>query len=151
MPALSACLRSIADSVENARMIVLDPQRSKEELFSLLSQGIRGFVSYSEVESDLLAAIHKVAQGHLWIDPQMLEEFVSYLNQKWTLKRKRSGALTNREKHVIELLRRRLSNKEIGSILRVSESTVKFHVSNVLAKLQVSDRHCFVQEARLQK
>jgi DNA-binding CsgD family transcriptional regulator len=48
--------------------------------------------------------------------------------------------LTDRERQVMELLLRRMSNREIGTILRISERTVKFHVGNILTKLQVTSR-----------
>ena len=50
------------------------------------------------------------------------------------------GTLTSRENQVLDLLRRRYSNKEMATLLKISESTVKFHVSNVLTKLNVNDR-----------
>jgi DNA-binding CsgD family transcriptional regulator len=49
--------------------------------------------------------------------------------------------LTSREKDVLGLLLRRLSNKEIASILGITDRTVKFHVGNLLNKLQVRSRH----------
>jgi DNA-binding NarL/FixJ family response regulator len=48
--------------------------------------------------------------------------------------------VTAREGEILQLLMRRLSNKDISSLLAISERTVKFHVSNILSKLQVSDR-----------
>jgi DNA-binding CsgD family transcriptional regulator len=48
--------------------------------------------------------------------------------------------ITQRESQVIELVKRRLSNKEIGAILNIQESTVKFHLSNIFSKLQVNRR-----------
>jgi DNA-binding CsgD family transcriptional regulator len=49
-------------------------------------------------------------------------------------------ALTDREHEVLHLLERRLSNKEIASILRITERTVKFHVGNILDKLNLRSR-----------
>ena len=48
--------------------------------------------------------------------------------------------LTARERQVLQLLMRGLANKEISSLLEISERTVKFHVSNALSKLQLEDR-----------
>jgi DNA-binding NarL/FixJ family response regulator len=50
-------------------------------------------------------------------------------------------ALTSREAQVIELLMRRLTNKDISNVLEISERTVKFHVSNILGKFGIEDRH----------
>ncbi|MBI2956919.1 MAG: helix-turn-helix transcriptional regulator [Acidobacteria bacterium] len=49
-------------------------------------------------------------------------------------------SLTKRERQVMEFLLRRFSNKEIAEIIGISERTVKFHVSNILTKLQVNSR-----------
>jgi DNA-binding CsgD family transcriptional regulator len=48
--------------------------------------------------------------------------------------------ITQRESQVIELVKRRLSNKEIAEILKIKESTAKFHLSNIFSKLQVNRR-----------
>jgi len=50
---------------------------------------------------------------------------------------------------VIELVKRRLSNKEIGAILNIQESTVKFHLSNIFSKLQVNRRRQLQDKAQL--
>jgi DNA-binding NarL/FixJ family response regulator len=49
-------------------------------------------------------------------------------------------SLTAREAQALQLLMRRLTNKEISSALGISERTVKYHVSNILSKLQLEDR-----------
>ena len=49
-------------------------------------------------------------------------------------------SLTPREQEVLDFLLRRLSNKEIASILRISERTIKFHVGNIFHKLHVTSR-----------
>jgi LuxR family maltose regulon positive regulatory protein len=57
----------------------------------------------------------------------------------------RVEGFTWRERRIIELVKRRLSNKEISAILGVSEGTVKFHLSNIFAKLGVRDRHHMIE------
>ena len=54
--------------------------------------------------------------------------------------------MTPREIQVLHLVRRRLSNKEIAQLLAICESTVKFHVSNILGKLQVGSRQDLLLE-----
>ena len=56
----------------------------------------------------------------------------------------RVEGFTWRERRIIELVKRRLSNKEISAILNVSEGTIKFHLSNIFAKLGVRDRHAMI-------
>ncbi len=52
--------------------------------------------------------------------------------------------LTPRESQILELVKRRLSNKEIAGIRRVQESTVKFHLSNIFSKLRVPNRQALI-------
>lgn len=83
-------------------------------------------------------AVRQVAAGQLWFPPQAV---IRWMQADVAL---HVGAeamrITGREREVTELLVRRLSNKEIASVLRISERTVKFHVGNVLAKLHVTSR-----------
>lgn len=142
---LSNFLRVVRVRFPEAKIIVVGEPQSRQELFRLLFLGIQGFVPYQEVEEHLAAAVRTVAQGHLWVAPEVLEQYVRYSTQLSRAKAPRSGILTRRERHIIELVQRRLSNKEIGSILNISESTVKFHLSNIFAKLGVRDRQSVVE------
>ncbi len=137
---LSECLRCRRVRYVNPQTILLDEERSSEEICRLLFLGIQGLVAYGKVDEQLAPAIRAVSQGHLWVPPVALEQYVHYSRQLSRPKGKERGTLTRREKHIVELLQRRLSNKEITSILRISESTVKFHLSNIFAKLGVHDR-----------
>jgi DNA-binding NarL/FixJ family response regulator len=66
---------------------------------------------------------------------------------------RRSGSqnFTQREKLVVDLLQHRLSNKEIGTVLKISERTVRFHLANIFSKLGVNDRYSVVDLARSRK
>lgn len=143
--ALSEYLRSLRIRFPRAQMIVLDEPRPLEELCRLLFLGIQGLVPYGELEEHLGSAIRTVARGHFWVRPDVLEQYVRYSRRLSRLKEKEHGALTRREKDIVELLLRRLSNKEIASILRISESTVKFHLCNIFEKLGVHERAAVVE------
>lgn len=142
---ITSCMRSLQSRFINPRLILLGNSLATDELCRLLFLGVHGFVSYDDVEENLLTAIHAVAQGHLWVAPDVLERYVSYSTRLAQTKPKRGRALTHREKRILELVERRLSNKEIGSILDISESTVKFHLGNIFIKLGVHDRHAVVE------
>ncbi len=86
-----------------------------------------------------------MAEGHLWVVPDILEQYVRYASALSHHKAVRGDALTGRERRIIELVQRRMSNKEISSILGITESTVKFHLTNIFAKLGVNDRHAVVE------
>lgn len=124
-----------------AKTIILDEQIPPEELFRLLFVGIHGYVPYGEVEEHLCPAVHAVSEGHLWVAQEVLEQYVTYSSRLSRLGFKGGQRLTKREIKIVELVQRRLSNKEISTILNISESTVKFHLSNIFSKLGVHDRH----------
>ncbi len=94
------------------------------------------------LRQQLVQAVHCVAQGNLWISSNVLEAYVrhSITSLKTDNESPTGQGITQRESQVIELVKRRFSNKEIGAMLNVQESTVKFHLSNIFSKLQVNRR-----------
>ena len=139
---LSECLRVLRERHQNARFIVLDQEQSPGEIGRLLALGIHGFVAYPQIGEQLAQAVHCVAQGKLWISSSVLEAYArqSIASLKTVSESPAQQGITQRESEVIELVKRRLSNKEIGEILNIQESTVKFHLSNIFSKLQVNRR-----------
>lgn len=139
---LSECLRVLRERHPNAKFVVLDQEQPSGEIVRLVSLGIHGFVAYSQVSEQLVQAVQCVAQGKLWISSNVLEAYVRHsITSLKTVDESTSGeGITQRESQVIELVKRRLSNKEIGAILNIQESTVKFHLSNIFSKLQVNRR-----------
>jgi DNA-binding NarL/FixJ family response regulator len=139
---LSECLRVLRERHPKARFLVLDKEQSPGEIVRLLSLGIHGFVAHPQVSEQLAQAAHCVAQGKLWISSSVLETYVrhSIASLKTVDESPIGRGITQRENQIIELVKRRLSNKEIGTILNIQESTVKFHLSNIFSKLQVNRR-----------
>lgn len=142
---LSKFLRFVHFRFPDAKVIVLGEPCAPEELVRLLFLGIQGFLAYSDVEKQLADALHQVADGHLWFEAPVLEQYVSYSSHLTHARGRAGHTLTRREQRIIELVLRRLSNKEIAAILGVSDSTVKFHLSNLFAKLGVQDRHAMIE------
>lgn len=125
--------------LSNCSFLALDRGRNEVEVAGFLRIGFSGFISHDDVLCLLGPAINAIAEGGIWTSPEVIR---IYMN----LTSKLTPALTFREHQVVELLRRRYSNKEMASLLRISESTVKFHVSNVLMKLNVSDRRDLTED-----
>lgn len=106
--------------------------------------GARGYVVKDVDTSGLIRAIRDVARGESAFDARSAAAMVRGLN---TPPAGESKKLTPRECEVLELLARGLSNREIGARLYVSETTAKFHVGNILRKLEVTRRAEAVYEA----
>jgi DNA-binding NarL/FixJ family response regulator len=111
------------------------------DIIRLLYDGIDGFVELSETwKTELPQAIRSVLSGQLWVNPQILAAFFKQEQVLEQARFLRGNSLTVREGEVLRLLMRRLTNKEISRLLAISERTVKFHVSHILAKFDLEDR-----------
>src|SRR5713226_740331 len=138
---LCECLRQLRDHSSDARFLVLDDEKSKEEIVRILIMGAHGYVSHTDAPSTLIRAIFCIASNQLWVPHEVLPEF---LREVSTVLRKNTQArqtTTPREDEILELVRRRLSNREIAELLQIRVSTVKFHLSNILSKLHAHSRH----------
>ncbi len=118
--------------------IVIDREPNENEIQYMLSFGVHGVLAHIVVEDWLVQAAESVMAGGVWIPQRALRAQASLSDARRN--GARAGEPTHREMEVLELLRRRFSNREIGEALRIRESTVKYHVSNLLGKLDVSSR-----------
>jgi len=116
----------------------------REEITAILNYaeaGADGFVTANSSVADLIEAIERTAAGELLCSPRIAAQLLRHAAHQRTPSGEAAGPfLTNREQQVFSLLKRGLSNKEIGTTLHIAEATVKNHVHHVLEKLQVSTR-----------
>jgi DNA-binding NarL/FixJ family response regulator len=130
-------------SSPGSKFLVLLSQGSKspDEITRLFYWGIDGFVELHRTwQTELPLAIQNILKGQLWVPPEVLLIYVHNARTLLDAQLLPGHSLTARESQVLQLLMRRLTNKEISSALSISERTVKFHVSNILSKLQLQDR-----------
>jgi DNA-binding NarL/FixJ family response regulator len=121
-----------------ARVLVLTSVTDHAAAATAIRNGAAG-VLYKDVDPDaLVRAIRAVHDGHLLLAPEAAGSLLNAHNQSWPARG--LDALTTREREVLAELAQGRSNREIARVLRVSEKTVKAHVSSVLAKLGVQDR-----------
>jgi DNA-binding NarL/FixJ family response regulator len=132
MPGLNGVetIRMLRDEFRHARVLVFSNYASGDEVYQALKAGASGFVVKDMALDRLLEAIRKVHQGEQYIPP----EIASRMSERVV------SQLTPRELEVLRLVAKGLSNKEIGSALHVVEGTIKIHLTNILARLGVSDR-----------
>lgn len=132
----SQCLLALRQNFPAGRYLAVDRERSQEDVMRIMQLGVDGFIFYRDVPALLIRAVHEVAAGQLWVEAQILKGLL----------KSRSGnaqvnhAVTYRESQVLELAKGRLTNKEIGSVLGIQESTVKYHLTNIFSKLGISSR-----------
>jgi DNA-binding NarL/FixJ family response regulator len=125
------------------RVLVLTTYDRDEYVFSALDAGASGFMLKDAPPEDLVRAVQVVASGEALLAPAVTSRLVGELVALRSRHRD-AGAeldrLTTRERDVLPLLARGLSNGEIASRLHLGESTVKTHVASILDKLGVRDR-----------
>jgi DNA-binding NarL/FixJ family response regulator len=123
-------IRLLREEFRDARVLVFSNYASGDEVFQALKAGACGFVVKEMALDRLLEAIRSIHVGDTYVPP----EIATRMNGRVL------SQLSTRELDVLKLVAKGLSNKEIGSELRVVEGTVKVHLTNILAKLGVSDR-----------
>ena len=104
--------------------------------------GIDGFVElHKSWQTELPQAIRSILQGQFWVPPDVMLAFAKQSKALLDVQLLPGHCLTARECPVLQLLMRRSTNKEISNTLNISERTAKFHVSNILIKLQLENSH----------
>jgi DNA-binding NarL/FixJ family response regulator len=138
-----AATREIIAAAPATRILVLTTFEDDEYVFGALAAGASGFLLKRTRPEQLIAAIHTVAAGEALLSPTVTRTVISRMArapQPDPAANARLRELTPRERDVLELAARGLSNTEIAATLVVEESTVKTHMKRVLAKLDLRDR-----------
>lgn len=121
----------IRSEFPEAKIIILSTYDTDEDIYRGLQAGAKGYLLKDTTSYELTTAIRTVYQGKKYIPQQLAIKLAERIT---------NSELTSREMEVLKLLTKGKSNQEIGLILKITEGTVKFHVKNILSKLDVSDR-----------
>lgn len=125
------------------KVLALSVSDAAEDVIGVIRAGARGYVTKTISGADLADAIRRVAEGDAVFSPRLagfvLDAFTNRLDIP--INDPELDQLTAREREVLRLLARGYAYKEIASRLFISIKTVETHVSSVLRKLQLSNRH----------
>jgi len=142
-PGLEA-LREMGSDSESVRVILLTAAAEKDQIVEALQLGARGVVLKDSATQILLKSIRAVMNGEYWVGRESVSNLVQYLRglvgtSGDTARKKRYG-LTPRELEIISAVVAGYANKEIAEHFKISEDTVKHHLSNIFDKVGVSTR-----------
>ncbi len=141
---LEATRRIVGDPhLDGVRVLVLTTFEIDEYVFEALRAGASGFLLKDVEPDDLRAAVRVVAAGQSLLDPAVTRRVIEELTARQgpePVEPERLALLTEREREVVALVARGLSNEEIGTELIMSPLTAKTHVSRAMTKLGLRDR-----------
>jgi DNA-binding NarL/FixJ family response regulator len=142
-----AVLETLRAELPDVRWLALSVSDAAEDVIAVIRAGARGYVTKTISGPDLLDAVHRVADGDVVFSPRLagfvLDAFAATGPVPAAPAESDPGLdlLSEREREVMQLLARGYTYREIGSRLFISVKTVESHASNVLRKLQLSNRN----------
>jgi DNA-binding NarL/FixJ family response regulator len=138
-----AVLEALRRTQPNVKFLALSVSDAAEDVIGLIRAGARGYVTKTISPEQLADAVRRVADGDAVFSPRLagfvLDAFAA--RPDVPVADPELDQLTNREREVLRLLARGYAYKEIAKELYISIKTVETHVSNVLRKLQMSNRY----------
>jgi DNA-binding NarL/FixJ family response regulator len=124
-------LISIRGEYPDARVIMLTTSDSDGDIQRALRAGAAAYILKSMPKKELLGVIRSVHLGRRHVPPEVAARLAEHLGE---------DDLTSRELQVLQLIRDGYRNKQIADLLAVAETTVNFHIKNLVDKLQANDR-----------
>lgn len=137
MPEMSGIDATLAILKEwpEAKILILTSYLDNEKIYPVLDAGARGYMLKTSSADEILHAVRKVAEGEFAIETEVSKKVEYHRNHIELYE-----DLTARERDILGLLAKGYENQRIADELFISLKTVKTHVSNILSKLEVSDR-----------
>ena len=131
-----AALEGLREAGSEARAVVFTAYDTDQRILGALRAGARGYLLKGASRAEIFSAVRTVHAGGSLLEPGVTTRLLDHMREE----RDRTEPLTPREFEVLGLISEGLSNGEIAGRLFVTERTVKFHVSSILAKLGAGNR-----------
>ena len=145
----STLVATLRSAIRNLRIVMVDMDSNEEMFLGAIRAGIVGYVLKDASASEVAATISAVAAGKAVCPPSLCMVLFRLIMQQASLLPNISWGedlgLSRREREMVELLRHRLTNKEIAVRLNLSEQTVKNHIHRALRKVGAPNRFSIVE------
>ena len=132
--------RAILAEHPDCKVVFLTMSEEEEDLFAAIRSGAKGYLLKNMRPSKLVSSLKSVERGESALSRTMTLRLMEELARSKAVPRAAEPTLTRRELEVLRELAAGLSNQEIAERLFISENTVKYHVHSILDKLSLSDR-----------
>jgi two-component system NarL family response regulator len=124
-------LRALKPLHVATRVIILSSYEADEDIYRSVQEGAMGYLLKDTPKAQMLEAITAVHSGKRYIKGQIASRLAERMLR---------SSLTTRECEILEMIAKGLTNKQIASILNISDNTVRNHLNSIMEKLEVSDR-----------
>ena len=156
MPGISGieATRRVLDQSLHVGVLIVTMFEDDYSVFAAMRTGAKGYMLKDADEEDMLHAIRAVGKGETIFSPAVARRVIDFFTGVRRSEAERAvparafPELTSREREVLDLIAQGLSNPEIVARLYLSPKTVRNHISNIFAKLQVADRAQAIVRAR---
>lgn len=136
-----AATRLIQTAYPEIKIVILTVSEEDDDLFEAIKSGAAGYIQKSLDSDQFFELLDGVLRGEAGLTPILAGKILrDYANRQYLSPQPNPEELTPREFEVLELVAQGATNAEIAIRLAVSENTVKFHMKNILQKLQASNR-----------
>jgi len=139
---LEATRRILQTPDNKTRVLILTTFERDDYVFEALRAGASGFILKNAPPEDLIEAVRVIAEGNALLAPSVTKRIIKEFARRPVRQKEKDklSDMTDRELEVLRLIAKGKTNAEIASDLFVGEATVKTHISNLLAKLDLRDR-----------
>ena len=139
MPELNGveAARRILKVSPDTEILVLSVHYSDELVREILDAGIRGYITKSDSDRDLVRAVEALANHKPFLTPRATDLIVSNVDRKGRASEIPGQRLTSREREIVQMLSEGKTSKEVASVLGISVKTVETHRANLMRKLGI--------------
>jgi len=141
--------RRILHTRPQVRVLVVTMFEDDSSVFAAMRAGARGYVLKEATNEEIVQAIRTVGNGGATFSPAIATRLIAFFAQPhFSIPKTIFPELTDREREILDLLARGQSTTELGNRLGLSSKTISNYISNILTKLQVTDRAEAIVRAR---